>query len=232
MKLQVIRPKREPSLSFVARPGSSDSKSLAEVIDGRGYARKGFPDFGPWVDLGANVGAFTVLMASRGHHVDAYEADPDSYALLCENVKRNGLQSRVRTFHCAVTSDHVREMTLYVNGARGNFWRNSVVKPWRGGTQRTVPAAHWSTLDMQRRFKIDIEGSEMPIIEDMIASGAFPPALVFEWSFDIDRSILRFQRAVAGLRKHYSNVVYPGFDETAIEWAPEWFPPCRTAWCY
>jgi len=46
-------------------------------------------------DIGANVGGFTCLMASRGHTVHAFEPVPETFCRLKNNVKFNGLRSAV-----------------------------------------------------------------------------------------------------------------------------------------
>lgn len=214
---------------FLVRPGSSDEKAIKEVVTRRSYFRHGI-EIRPgetWVDLGANIGTFAVMAARRGAHVIAYEPDPDSAALAAANATLNGVEVEVRQAGVA-TSDG--EATLHVNGARKNYWRNSLVKSWRGGSERTVPIVDYRTaIPPGANVKMDIEGSEFAILEalDFDTIGD----LVFEWSFDIDRSIPRFAAVIARLRGRYPSVVYSKFDETLPEWPGSWFPPCRTVWC-
>lgn len=47
-------------------------------------------------DIGANVGAFTCLMASLGHTVHSFEPVPETFCRLKDNVKFNGLLDRTR----------------------------------------------------------------------------------------------------------------------------------------
>ena len=222
-------------LRFYVRSGSSDIKSIREVVEKRAYRRKGFELDGmaEWVDLGANVGAFTVLVASLGCRVTSYEPDPDNFALLERNVALNGFEDRVNLVRAAVVAHAGGTATLHVNGARKNFWRNSLIKAWRGGSSVQVPTVHfgdllhvWSTAGL----KVDTEGSEMPLLEALTTRPS--PRLVFEWSFDIDGSIPRFQAVITKLRGWYTNVTYGKFDESTPTWRPEWFPPCRTVWCW
>ena len=56
--------------------------------------------------------------------------------------------------------------------------------------------------------------------------------LVFEWSFDIDNSIIRFESLIKRLKKTYKNVVFAGYSAGYDQWQPSWFPACRTIWCY
>ena len=60
-----------------------------------GYIKPGFV----CVDVGANVGYFTLVMAELtgdGGRVIAYEPEPDTFDLLVRNVKANGFTDRVR----------------------------------------------------------------------------------------------------------------------------------------
>lgn len=59
------------------------------------YAAPGF-EISPGervVDVGANVGAFAVLAASRGAHVEAYEPHPETFAHLRRNTGALGVHS-------------------------------------------------------------------------------------------------------------------------------------------
>jgi hypothetical protein len=125
-------------------------------------------------------------------------------------------------------SGHV---TLHLNSARGNLWRSSVVKDWQGGTDVEVPAMSIKEAwDRDAYFKIDIEGAEMEILETMIAAGKRCRGLVYEWSFDVDRSIPRFVAVRDGLRKMYPIVNHGKVNEEEPVWLPSWFPPLRLVW--
>ena len=60
------------------------------------------------VDIGANIGSVTLDLAWRDPNlkVDAYEPNPLTFDTLTRNVRENGLESRVRTFRDAVTSQN------------------------------------------------------------------------------------------------------------------------------
>lgn len=70
----------------------------------------------------------------------------------------------------------------------------------------------------------------MPILEAMNAR--WFDRLVFEWSFDIDRSIPRFNAVVEKLATLYKTVWFGSFDQTQPSWPGSWFPPARNVWCY
>jgi len=221
-------------LSFLVRARSSDEKAIREVVERRGYFRKDFAcGSGSWIDLGANIGAFSCLAARMGCHVDAYEPDPSSFLLLTENVKRNGFGTVVRCYQTAVTVSTTNRLPFYVNSARRNYWRNSAIKRWRGGHVTSVNAVHVDSVlpaGVDVDVKMDIEGSEMPVLEALTQKPG--KRLVFEWSFDMDPSIPRFAAVIRKLHGWYGTVRYAKFDETLDTWPKSWFPPCKMVWCW
>lgn len=214
---------------FLVRPGSSDPKAVKEVVDRRSYFKHGI-EIRPgetWVDLGANIGTFSVMAAAAGASVVAYEPDPDSAALAVANAALNGVTVDVVQ---AAVATAAGTATLHVNGARKNYWRNSLVKAWRGGSKITVPVLDYrEAIPPGANVKMDVEGSEFALLEAMDFDSLGD--LVFEWSFDIDRSIPRFRAVIERLRASYPTVSYAKFDETLAEWPGSWFPPCRTVYC-
>jgi FkbM family methyltransferase len=221
-------------LKFDCRPGTSDEKAVKEVVLRKGYARTrvGFvPGEGErWVDLGGNIGAFSVWAASLGATVDCYEPDPDSCEMIDHNIRLNGLEDMVTLHHKAVVGDDRKKATLHRNTARGNVWRNSIERPWRGGTDIEVSCISIDKIWKKNRYiKMDIEGSEMAILEG-IGSEVVVKGLVFEWSFDVDPSLPRFRAVIERLEGLYSQVLNGASPEGDV-WKPEWFPPCRTVWC-
>ena len=220
-------------LIFDCRPGTSDEKAVREVVTKRGYARRGFQprDGETWVDVGANIGAFSVWAAALGCKVVAFEPDPESADLARHNVTLNGLGRYVAVNTCALTAEDAGgTATLHCNTARGNVWRNSLHKQWQGGTTITVPTA---PIDPYWRrgyhIKLDAEGSEMPILERYAERPV--DRLVFEWSFDIDPDLDRFNRVITKLRRTYGQVRFSKIAGGHREWQASWFPPCRTVWC-
>jgi FkbM family methyltransferase len=221
---------------FWVRPDSSDHKALKEVILRNSYQRRNFQiDPGEkWMDLGGNIGAFSILAASKGAFVKTYEPDPESSNLLQQNVEINGFKNRIEIHQKAVLTTPEKSITLHVNSANKNYWRNSVIKTWRGGNDVEVQAVHFAAIYRGENLKIDIEGSEMPLLEmmiDFMTPGTFPNKMVFEWSFDIDNSIPRFKNVIEKLKKEYPSVIYGKFDETQPIWPSNWFPPAKMVWC-
>lgn len=221
-------------LKFIIRDGTSDLKALKEVVINKSYIRRGFvvESGETWLDIGANCGAFCVFAASFGASVIAFEPDPDNADAAQINIDNNGMGKRIELKRVGLTeSDDAKVFKFFRNTANGNLWRNSLYKQWRGGESisvKTEPvAAYWKS---DYCVKLDAEGVEMPILEKY--GQIKVKKLVFEWSFDIDPSIERFENVIEKLRTTYDNVIFSGYKAGHEKWQPSWFPACRTVWCY
>lgn len=100
----VLLPRR--GLRFQVR-GKMDVWSIKETFLDRFYEKFGVPIQDGWliVDIGAGIGEYT-LFATAGHQnntVHAYEPFPESFSLLTDNLKLNGMQG-VTAFMEAVGS--------------------------------------------------------------------------------------------------------------------------------
>jgi FkbM family methyltransferase len=185
----------------------SDIKAIREVVEKRAYAGHGFtPSPGErWLDLGANIGAFAVWAGAHGADVVAFEPDPDLAAAAAHNVALNGLDEHVTVVPAGVWAAPPGPAVLHRNTARGNVWRNSLHKSWRGGEDVPVDMLDITGLwTPDANVKMDIEGAEMDILEAL----AHRPVrrLVFEWSFDIDGDLDRFRAVMTTLADTYEHV--------------------------
>ena len=137
-----------------------------------------------FVDVGANMGYFTVLasrlVGDRGGVV-AFEASPGTYAVLSEDVAMNRA-TNVRAVNKAV-SDRPGTLALY-SGPADNRGATSLHAERGGRFEANVPAA--PLLDLLepderarvRLIKIDVEGAELPILLDLLDHlDAYPPRM-------------------------------------------------------
>jgi len=213
---------------FKCREGTSDKKTFDEVIVKETYKRKEFEiqKGEHWVDLGGNVGAFTMYAISKGARVDVYEPDPLNCKMIEKNLEANGAKAKVHNL--AVISGNEKKLTMYI-GNNLQTWRNSLYKNW-GNQKIAVDCVHFSkVINRDTLLKMDIEGAEMEILEGMTV---FPKKMVFEWSFDIDPDIDRYRAIVEKLKAKYKNVKAPSYDESVKVWPDSWFPPCANVYCW
>ena len=164
-----------PTLQFrngtVLRSGPGDSAAFLffEVFANGCYCRRLPANLsGTVIDIGANIGAFTLDVATRfpGVTVHAYEPDAEAFAVLCENVQANGLGHRVRTWNEAVAR---AAGTLTLWRAAGSITASAYLDG-SVGDRREVSAVTLPTV-LQRCggrvavLKMDCEGAEADILE-------------------------------------------------------------------
>lgn len=216
-------------LKFNARNGASDEKTIKEVVGKKAYEKKGFKiEAGEkWIDLGGNIGAFTVLAASRGCSVLTYEPDPFNCQMIHENLALNGLHAVVK--QKAIVHDDMIAVNLNL-WPDGQSWRNSIIRNKKGTRPLTVMCENFFKIATPEHcVKMDIEGAEIKILESWPEDFKVKK-LVFEYSFDVDPSVRRLRKILEKLTPHFTKVLYSKQVETLKEW--KFFPPCTMVHCF
>ena len=122
-------------------------------------------------DIGANVGAFTCLMASLGHTVHSFEPIPETFCRLKNNVKSNGLLDRV-WLNCLAVGKERALVTFHIEESAAT---NRMALPGESslGAASTQLVAATSLDDYCRRqsidsidlVKLDVEGMEPFVLQ-------------------------------------------------------------------
>ena len=141
------------------------------------------------LDLGANIGTFTLQAAAAGHHVVAVEAFQRNIQKLCSSILRNGLQDRVVLYKAAVWGDV--QGTLALEAPAKNLGGTGVQMGGAGAGvvfvgREEVPKMLVDDLmpDLAGGayvMKIDIEGSECRALESASFWAHPPVAASMEW---------------------------------------------------
>jgi FkbM family methyltransferase len=137
---------------------------------------------GDWaIDLGANKGQFTTMLAASGAHVIAFEPDPSAFAILKGNIAG---ASNVELIHAAA-SDRQGTFTLYrhkefkknptkLNNSSSLLRsRHSADRSMAVEVQVVDFAQFLASRNLLRveLLKIDIEGAEVQLLEQLFATG-------------------------------------------------------------
>lgn len=131
-----------------------------------------------FVDVGANVGIYSVLAAERGAKVVAIEPDPETSKQLRTNLARNDYHAEV---HRVVVSNSVGDVSFTVN--QGTM--NGIVFD-EDVPQHILPCSTLDELIGERSvagIKIDVEGAERLVVEGakgLLARGV--GMLQIEWN--------------------------------------------------
>ena len=155
---------------MAVRPGSYDLYVLGEVFWEQVYAPrvKQVTASGVILDLGANIGAYSVWAARRWHpgKIVAVEMENDNFQLLEENIRLNGLRGTVIPVKAAIWNENGK---VGIKRHHFNHGMNQVCLDKREGG---VPSMTLEKLmDMVKVKKIDIlkmdiEGAEDRIINE------------------------------------------------------------------
>jgi FkbM family methyltransferase len=155
-------------------PGDDAIHLFREIFVHDSYLGNGFYHPRPAdtiVDIGANIGAFALLIESRarGARVHCFEPGPETRGLLERNISANGLQEYVAVHPFAVSdrrgavelmrTDLTMHRSIFPNGyASGESDR-----------VETLPLSEALDLAGDRidLLKIDVEGAEIEIVEGM-----------------------------------------------------------------
>jgi len=157
---------------FRTRRNFFDKKIIEEVLSGRtNYFLPENPKI--IIDIGANIGAFSLLAAKAGAEVYAFEPEKFNYEVLCHNVEINGYSNRIHSINLGVGASG--EAKLYLHE------KNSGAPSSYLTTSRDLEELKYQTVnfisihDVFNHYKIDYcdvlkldcEGSEKDIIGDL-----------------------------------------------------------------
>jgi FkbM family methyltransferase len=188
-----------------------------------------------WLDLGGNIGTFSLLALSHGASVVVCEPEEDNLKLLRMNLEHNfpgQEESSYIILPVAVTTGHERHTDLYLCKGEYNKYRHTIF-PKRGRHSVKVQQKNIRELLREYNFdgiKMDIEGAEIALLEELKPQDYNGiKKMVFEYSFDIDPSIPRFLRIIDSLRKYFDVVSYSKVNESELEY--KHFPAATMVYC-
>lgn len=183
-----------------------DIPIIREVYHGNQYHRKDI-GFGVekdelWIDIGAHIGCFTKKCQYYGAHTESYEPDPDNFELLKKN-------SVGKCFNVAV-GDKAGKVSLK-KGSKCYF--NKVIP---GSDIEQV--AFEDILKPGCCVKMDIEGAEIPILDNCDFSGI--KKMVFAYHINCDRSRTNFLKRMERLRKWFGVIHHQEIKSEHMDFFP------------
>ena len=117
-----------------------------------------------FLDIGANIGAFSILAASRGASVLGFEPAPETFTRLLDNVHINRFESLIDCRNQALGSEEGKlRFTVQLDSI------NHVATPEDKGEVIEVPLVSLDSLALPLEgrhvlLKIDVEGFELPVL--------------------------------------------------------------------
>ncbi len=132
---------------------ATDEIVIAEIFDENVYETD-FDDLDGRVvlDIGANIGAYSIFCALGGATVYAFEPDNENYKMLERNIKLNGLEDNIILHKLAITDDENKHI-LY-SGQGGSFIKDN---------RRLAPEAQ-EKLDSGSIENYNVESTTLDIV--------------------------------------------------------------------
>jgi FkbM family methyltransferase len=162
---------RKPSLNFSVR-GAMDIWSIKETFLDRFYEKHGFVIEAGWnvIDIGAGIGDFTLYATIKESNVRvfAFEPYPESFTLMKENLRRNGI-SNVQAFDQAIGA-HTGDLILDLTSGEPLQFQSQVELATNIKNSLSVNSLSLidalTTLDLDScdLLKLDCEGAEYSIL--------------------------------------------------------------------
>ena len=185
-----------------------------------GYlAQRITPDF-VFVDVGANVGGYSLFVAARAGaaaRILAIEPQPEIHERLVYNVRQNDFAT-VKTLECAA-ADCDGEVTMFLDSRNRGDSSIRIVPNFDGGrltvrARRLADILAGEGLDRIDAMKLDCEGAEDLILEPFLRAAPrrlWPETMIVEhmperWSIDLP-AFIEAQGYRAMLRTKH-NLVY------------------------
>jgi len=126
------------------------------------------------VDVGANIGAFSIMAAKRGAVVYAFEPSPKNYDMLLKNIKHNNVERLVYPFSFAIGKPG--RAKLFFHPTRSDWASLDItLNELDKDNYIEVPVVSLESvfqgenIDNCFFLKLDCEGAEKEIIEEIIA---------------------------------------------------------------
>jgi FkbM family methyltransferase len=157
------------------------------------------------LDVGAHIGAYTLLAAKRGARVFSIEADPMNAARLRFHLELNALGQHVTVFEMAALDRESTALLLRNPSNSGNSRIDGTGDVATPG--RTIDSLGLPSIEL---CKMDIEGSELAALRGMQETLARSPRmkLLIEYRFLSDKAAL-----FSFLHSHFAHVAVAGAAE-------------------
>lgn len=147
---------------------SLDAATIFVIYVRRDYGK--MPDDAIIVDIGANIGVYSVYASLMGKNntIYAYEPVPETFGHLSENIKINDCQDKIIPFNYAIASKKEKRKIYLVDSVN-----NTIVE-----SDRDLPSVEIETITLADVFvennlekidllKLDCEGAEYEIFYNL-----------------------------------------------------------------
>jgi FkbM family methyltransferase len=156
---------------FMVTGGTGALQIINEIWMLRQYFRKGFLLVGDnyeIIDIGANIGVFSIYAASSAKNVKVFSYEPveKNFDNLTENVAINGYSGQIKAFREAVAARRGRKKIYLSRNGDGNhsFLRKNLPESRKVSCVTLSDIIENNGIDRCDLLKLDVEGAEYEIL--------------------------------------------------------------------
>tara|TARA_R100000655_G_scaffold109347_1_gene163591 strand:- start:462 stop:1136 length:675 start_codon:yes stop_codon:yes gene_type:complete len=167
------------NLDFIVRDETSDSFVVKEVLGGA-YRKLNIQPNDICLDLGLNIGVFSVMASKKCKFVYGFEPDKENFEIASKNLQLNNC-TNTKVFEKAVVGNDDDMRTFSINVKRNKGAHSLIAK--KGRDSVFVKCANINNLIQQYKptiMKIDTEGGEYEIIKSINDYSCFRE-IIFEF---------------------------------------------------
>lgn len=133
---------------------------IHEVLRDQAYK---FIDYYPVViDIGANIGTFSIYMHDKADQIFAVEPIKENVELMQKTIKENGFD-KISVTQCAISNNSFVKKMQYSGSAGGGAWRLSETGDYLVPAKTLEDFMDDEKIDYADLVKIDVEGHELEI---------------------------------------------------------------------
>jgi FkbM family methyltransferase len=128
---------------------------------------------GTVIDIGANIGAFSILAAKENKQVKVYSLEPfpDNFKMLTNNIKINNLSNQISPIMCAVSSKNgFADMHISDSPLGHSICAKKSSKHIKVETVSLTDFIRKNNLKRIDYLKVDCEGAEWAIVNSLSKS--------------------------------------------------------------
>lgn len=150
------------------------------------YTEKYLTDDSIILDIGANIGTWSIPLAVKNRKIYSFEPFDSSFYALCGNIFLNNKEKYIYPRHCALTDDVSKNTTMMlpelVNIGGCKLIETTTQKENRYSLA-TLDSFQFDKIDL---IKMDVEGHELNVLKGAIDTiNRCKPVIMFEcWATD------------------------------------------------
>ena len=153
-------------IDVLIREETSDEFVANEILKGNTYRKLNVSSSDIVLDIGLNIGAFTIQALGKGATVFSFEPEPENFRIAQYNLDMNGFKNDFTLYNKAVIGTDDKERPFSINVKRNKGAHSLVAK--RGRDTTIVSCENINDILKRIRptvIKMDIEGGEYECIK-------------------------------------------------------------------